>query len=139
MADNIASNFPWHVAFADTDAGGVVYHSKYLEIAERARALWLEECGSSNAALWAGGVVFAVRSINVRFRAPARLSDRITVSTTLRGIGGASLDLFQQIHRADALLTELEVELVCLTASGRPQRIPENLLSLLRNAAKPLG
>jgi acyl-CoA thioester hydrolase len=139
MADNIASNFPWHIAFADTDAGGVVYHSKYLEIAERARALWLEECGSSNAALWAGGVVFAVRSINVRFRAPARLSDRITVSTTVRAVGGASLDIFQEIHRGDTLLTSLEVELACLTSTGKPRRIPENLLSLLRNAAKPLG
>ena len=139
MAGSIASNFPWHVAFADTDAGGVVYHSKYLEIAERARALWLEECGSSNAGLWDSGVVFAVRSINVRFRAPARLSDRITVTTTLRAIGGASLDICQEIHRGDTRLTELDVELVCLTASGRPQRIPENLLSLLRSAIKPLG
>lgn len=116
-----------------------MYHSKYLEIAERARALWLEQLGSSNALLWAHGVVFAVRSLNVRFRAPARLSDQITVTTTVRAVGGASLDLFQEIHRGESLLTELEVELVCLTSTGKPMRTPEKLLSLLRGALKPLG
>ena len=29
--------FPFSIAYADTDAGGIVYHGRYIEIAERAR------------------------------------------------------------------------------------------------------
>ena len=29
--------FPFAIAYADTDAGGIVYHGRYIEIAERAR------------------------------------------------------------------------------------------------------
>ena len=33
--------FPFTIAYADTDAEGIVYHARYLEIAERARMNWL--------------------------------------------------------------------------------------------------
>ena len=33
--------FPFAIAYADTDAGGIVYHGRYIEIAERARMNWL--------------------------------------------------------------------------------------------------
>ena len=33
--------FPFTIAFADTDAQGMVYHARYIEIAERARMNWL--------------------------------------------------------------------------------------------------
>ena len=29
--------FPFAIAYADTDAGGIAYHGRYIEIAERAR------------------------------------------------------------------------------------------------------
>lgn len=31
--------FPFAIAYADTDAGGIVYHGRYIEIAERAHEL----------------------------------------------------------------------------------------------------
>ena len=29
--------YPFSIAYSDTDAGGIVYHGRYVEIAERAR------------------------------------------------------------------------------------------------------
>ena len=35
------------ISYADTDAGGVVYHSRYIDMAERARMEMLHELGIS--------------------------------------------------------------------------------------------
>ena len=35
------------ICYADTDAGGVVYHSRYIDMAERARMEMLHELGIS--------------------------------------------------------------------------------------------
>ena len=38
---NLSSKINIRIYYEDTDAGGVVYHSKYLNFAERARAEFL--------------------------------------------------------------------------------------------------
>ena len=55
--------FPFTIAYADTDAEGIVYHARYLEIAERARMNWLR--GKLNAD---GDVGFVVRELNIKRR-----------------------------------------------------------------------
>ncbi|MDP3307724.1 thioesterase family protein, partial [Methylotenera sp.] len=37
--------WPVRVYYEDTDAGGVVYHSNYLNFMERARTEWLRDLG----------------------------------------------------------------------------------------------
>ncbi|MFM6978608.1 MAG: thioesterase family protein, partial [Methylophilaceae bacterium] len=37
--------WPVRVYYEDTDAGGVVYHSQYLNYMERARTEWLRSLG----------------------------------------------------------------------------------------------
>ena len=53
--------FPFSIAYADTDAGGIAYHGRYIEIAERARMNWLR-----GAVPPAGDVGFVVREIRAR-------------------------------------------------------------------------
>lgn len=79
------------VYYQDTDAGGIVYHSKYLDFAERARSEWLVEMGFSNKALIEKGVAFVLRSASVQYKAPARLDDVIEVQTKVKEIKNASL------------------------------------------------
>ena len=38
---NLSSKINIRIYYEDTDAGGIVYHSKYLNFAERARAEFL--------------------------------------------------------------------------------------------------
>ncbi|MEY3372613.1 MAG: tol-pal system-associated acyl-CoA thioesterase, partial [Pseudomonadota bacterium] len=40
-----AFEWPVRVYWEDTDAGGVVYHARYLHFLERARTEWLRSCG----------------------------------------------------------------------------------------------
>ena len=70
------------VYYQDTDAGGIVYHSKYLDFAERARSELLVEMGVSNKRLIEEeGVAFVLSSATIQYKSPARLDDVIEVQT----------------------------------------------------------
>ena len=124
--------FPARVYWEDTDAGGVVYHAQYLAFMERARSEWLRACGWEQQLLRErDDLVFAVRAMDIDFRAPARLDDQLQVSVTLLQCRGASLVLAQRIERAGVLLVEAQVKIAALTASSfRPRAIPDALLNV---------
>ncbi len=117
---------PLRVYFADTDAGGVVYHGSYLSFAERARTEMLRLCGYDHAQLMQGdGLVFAVRHCEIDFLKPARLDDLLSVRSEVVGVGGSSLRISQSISRGAAEIAQLLVQLVCIRLdSGRPVRMP---------------
>jgi acyl-CoA thioester hydrolase len=123
--------FTWHVSFADTDAGGIVYHTKYLEIAERARAAWLRANGLSNKSLLEQNVLFTVTKLECHFRKPAYLDSVLTVTTRITTISGAQIHLEQCLHEAETLLVCINVSLGCITRNGKPQRIPINIKHIL--------
>lgn len=123
-----AHRYPVRVYYEDTDAGGIVYHANYLRFAERGRTEALRDLGVPHAEMSAlHGLFFMVRRIKVDYLAPARLDDSLVVETTTLAVGGATVDLRQDMVRAgDAvLLARLELQLVCGRISDqRPARIP---------------
>ena len=129
-----AFHWPARVYWEDTDAGGVVYHARYLAFMERARSEWMRALG------WDQGVlrdrddlVFVVRAMDIDFRAPARLDDQLQVSVQLLECRGASLSVGQRIERDGALLVEARVRIAALRASDfRPRPIPAVLLAELK-------
>ncbi|CCG40042.1 tol-pal system-associated acyl-CoA thioesterase [Magnetospirillum molischianum] len=123
---------PIRVYYEDTDAGGIVYHSCYLNFAERARTEMVRDLGISQQSLLQEGTAFAVRRAVVDFLRPARLDDLLTVETELCSVGGASLDLAQTIRRNDdgTELVRIEVRLGYITLSGRPTRLPAAMRDL---------
>lgn len=75
---------PYRVYYADTDAGGVVYHGAYLRIFEVARNELARSHAISLAQHAAAGVYFVVRSAQVEFRAPALFDDLLEVEVEAR-------------------------------------------------------
>jgi acyl-CoA thioester hydrolase len=123
MAD--LHRFSLRVYWEDTDAGGIVYHSNYLNFAERARTEALLATGLRQTDLRDTlGVVFAVREARISFRAPARLEDQLVVTTAVEELRGARLMLAQKVWRDDDLLAEVHVTLACIDRDGRPTRVP---------------
>ena len=122
-------SLPVRVYFQDTDAGGVVYHSNYLNFMERARTEWLRAHGYSNAGLMKEfGMVFVVRSIKLDYLKPALLDDRLDVTARIKDIGRSRISLVQNILRGAEVLTEAEVHLVCVSLqSFKPVSVPEVL------------
>ena len=63
---NNAFILPLRVYYEDTDAGGVVYHSNYLNFMERARTELLRELGYDQDVLHTQlGIIFVVRNIQL--------------------------------------------------------------------------
>jgi acyl-CoA thioester hydrolase len=134
--------FSWaaRVYWEDTDGGGIVYYANYLRFLERARTEWLRSLGYSQLELASEpGIVFAVSSLSVEYRRPARLDDELTITCEVQGERGASLRFAQRIYRrpgnesTDAtLLVEANVRVVCVDSRTlRPKRLPDFLISAL--------
>jgi acyl-CoA thioester hydrolase len=115
------------VYFADTDAGGVVYHANYLVFAERARSEALRDWGAPHAELMGQyGLIFVVRRAEIDYQAPARLDDWLDVASEVLDIGGATVRLRQSVMREGRLLARLELRLGCLRlVDQRPARLPQ--------------
>lgn len=119
--------FQTRVYFADTDAGGVVYHANYLVLAERARTEFLCDLGIPHSALMAEhDCLFMVRRANLEYLRPARLDDMLTITTSIVRQAAATHSLRQHFALADGCdCAVLEIELVCVRVStGKPARIP---------------
>jgi acyl-CoA thioester hydrolase len=124
--------FRCRVYWEDTDAGGIVYYANYLKFAERARTEMLRDAGVEQQRLKdEQGLLFAVKRCACEYVRPARLDDALDVVTSVTAARGASLDMRQEIRRADELLASLDVTIACLSATGAPSRMPANLRNAL--------
>jgi acyl-CoA thioester hydrolase len=119
------------VYYEDTDAGGIVYHASYLKFAERGRTELLRDIGFNHADLLKqAGTSFAVISMEIKFKAPARLDDLLTVHTRVTDIKGASMGMTQEIRRGDVSLVDIDLRVACLDHGGKAARLPSELRKL---------
>ncbi len=113
------------VYFEDTDLSGVVYHANYLRWFERARSDMLRLLGiDQRAAMEAGEGSYAVADLAVRYLAPARLDDVVTVESRAEELGAASCRIRQRAWRGPTLLSEATVRVGFIDPAGRPRRQP---------------
>lgn len=128
-------SWPIRVYWEDTDAGGVVYHARYLAFMERARSEWMRSRGFDQDTMRSrDDLMFVVRAMEIDFRGAARLDDQLQVSVRLLECRGASFKMAQQIFRGDALLVEAKVRIAALQASSfRPRAIPEPMDAELKS------
>lgn len=124
---------PLRVYYEDTDAGGIVYHANYLKFCERARSEWVRGLGIDQRALKAErGLIIVVRRMEVDFLRPALYDDALTVTTRLRTLGGARIELDQSVLRGPDTLFTAAVTLVCVGPDGRAARLPDDLRAALQ-------
>jgi len=133
--------FRCRVYFEDTDAGGVVYHARYLAFAERARTEAMRAAGAPHAELAAThGLMFMVRRIQMEYLRPARIDEELEVVTESLALGAATVRIRQDFWAAGKQLVALRIELACVRArDGRPARIPPRWRQALAPAAPCAG
>jgi acyl-CoA thioester hydrolase len=126
------------VYFADTDAGGVMYHAAYLAFAEAARTEFLRAAGLPHALMLAEhGTMFMVRRVNMLYLRPARLDDLVRVTTEPVCHSAATIRLLQTFY-VDGKIGELDVTLVCVKLqTGQPARIPPRWRAMLAQSGGP--
>ncbi len=125
----------FRVYYEDTDAGGVVYHSNYLNYMERCRCDWLASLGFDVADLQVNqGVMFVVREANIEFDHPARLFDQLTVTASALHVGKVKLVVEQKIYNQTQLLCKATIKLATLeSGSFKLSAMPESLRKALNS------
>lgn len=116
------------IYYEDTDVGGVVYHSNYLNFCERARSEAFYVKGLTP--ILEGGH-FVARRIVGDFIASAKLGDMLEVKTELLKMKAASFTLRQTILKGEEKVFELEILLAYITFDGKPQKIDVKTKELL--------
>ena len=112
------------VYYEDTDCGGVVYHSNYLNFCERARSELFFQKGLSP---HNGDEFFVVKRIEANYIKPALFGDVLEVQTKLIDKKNTSLTMEQNIYRNDEHLFSMLVTVVFLK-NMKPSRIPQELM-----------
>lgn len=114
--------FPFSIAYADTDAGGIVYHGRYIEIAERARMDILRGIKFPD-----GDVGFVVRDLSIRYIKPLFLGDAFIVETTVTKFGAASMSVEQKFVKDGEICAILSGTAAYIGANMMPKRIPDTV------------
>jgi acyl-CoA thioester hydrolase len=124
------------VYYEDTDCGGIVYYANYLRYFERARTEFVRERGFEVAYFAEKGILFVVGHVEITYLNPARYNDLLEIQTKITQTGRASLTFSHQIrcHGTDRIVVEGSAKLVCVGPSGKPRRLPHELLKALRKA-----
>ena len=134
-------DFNVRVYYDSTDAGGVVYHSRYLDFCERARTEFLRSREIIQSKLLAeSGIGFVVKNANLEFKKSAKLDDLLQISTKIIENNGIIIKMSQEIYLISRegidtpkdLLFEMSVNLVCINKNFRPTRIPKDIVEKLR-------
>jgi acyl-CoA thioester hydrolase len=120
------------VYYEDTDLAGIVYYANYLKFIERARTEFVRGLGVDQGRLRAErGIVFAVRRVEADYLRPAKFDDELMVATEVLALGGARIELSQEVLRGAERLFAARVVLVCITDDGNPVRLPPEIRAAL--------
>ena len=119
--------FNFTVAYADTDAEGVLYHARYIEIAERARFDISKKIPIPD-----GDIGFVAREVNIKYMKPILLGDEFVVESRFVKIGGASMTIEQKFVKGMDICAIMNITIAYLGSDMRPKAIPESILSMLK-------
>ncbi len=119
-------SWPVRVYYEDTDAGGVVYHSNYLNFMERARTEWLRALGYEQTTVKDKlGVIIVVHSLSINFKRPARFNDMLEVNCELTNVGHGSMEMAQTIICNGVELIQAHVKAAFVDAETfKPVAVP---------------
>jgi acyl-CoA thioester hydrolase len=129
------------VYYEDTDAGGVVYHAKYLRYLEQGRTEYLRERGLSVRELQEQGYLLPLVHLEIDYLAPAVLDDLLRVETAVLEVTGATFTLGQKAVRVSdgKLLIDAKVTLACIESGKGARRLPEGLVRAIKGEVLDRG
>jgi acyl-CoA thioester hydrolase len=124
------------VRFCDTDLMGIVHHANYLAYFEMGRVEWLRKRAVTYSDWTLRGIHLPVVDASVRYRAPARFDDCLTIDTRLVELRAASLRFEYRLERDDTLLAEGSTRLACIGPGHTLRRLPADIVLVLASAER---
>jgi len=120
------------VTYAECTVGNHVYYSRYLDLLEAARGEFFRQLGAPFRHWQDQETIFPVVECRLRYKAPARYDDLLTIELWLSAAAGVRLNFACRIlNQTGALILEGETCHVCTGVNEKPKRLPEELTRLL--------
>jgi acyl-CoA thioester hydrolase len=129
MSQSIENRQTIRVRYPEVDGMGYLHHSRYLQYFEIGRVELLRDRGHSYAELEKRGIFFVVVKAEIRYRAPARFDDELTLITRLVRATHVRYDHEYELKRGETLLATASTTIACVDRNGEVQQIPADLSS----------
>lgn len=128
----------YEVAYADTDAGGIVYHARYVEMAERSRNQVLRTLELPVAEMkTCFGVLFIIREIRAVYHQPAIVGDALTLTSGIVTDNAVRATWRTIIERQGAPICDIEAQIAAYDPAQRgPCLLPQALRRRLAQAPR---
>ena len=120
------------VYYADTDSYGVAWHGTYLSWMEQGRVEFCREIGLDLVELMKNNITIPVTNLSIRYKASAKLDDKIVVETWISKMSPITITFTHVIKSEDLTKTYTiaELDVVAVTNEGKIyRRLPEVLKS----------
>jgi len=107
------------VRYPEVDAMGYLHHSRYLQYFEMGRVELLRSRGFAYAQLEREGVFFVVVKVEVKYKAPARYDEEVTLVTRVVRQTAVRIDHSYLLKRGEVVLAEGNTTIACVEREGR--------------------
>jgi acyl-CoA thioester hydrolase len=124
------------VRYCETDAMGFLHHANFLIYFEMGRTELFRAQGGDYRKMEEGGHFFVVVEMNVKYRAPARFDDLLTLETRVVRVTPAKLEHQYRLLRDGTVIAEAKSVLACVDRQGRVRRISDVIPELVEDQAR---
>ncbi len=125
------------VRYAETDAMGIVHHSRYIVWFEEGRSQYLRARGANYADFEAAGYWLTVTEVEARYLAPARYGRQVTVRAQLEALRSRSLSMLYEVRDTETgqTLVTGRTKHLCTNWQGQVVTIPAGWRRVLAASA----
>ena len=121
------------VTYAECTVGDHIYHSRYLDLLEAARGEFMRALGTPVLALQDADFIFPVIEARLRYQAPARYDDWLTIEVRPSLVERIRVNFHHRIlDQNHKLLLEAETFHCCTSRDEKPKRLPAELVEKLK-------
>jgi acyl-CoA thioester hydrolase len=120
------------VTYAECTVGDHIYHARYLDLLEAARGEFMRSLGRPVLELQDADCIFPVIEARLRYKAPARYDDLLTIEVWVTAVEKVRLNFGHRIlNQNGKLILEAETFHVCTSRDEKPKRLPPELVEKL--------
>ena len=113
------------VRYPEVDGMGYLHHSRYLQYFEMGRIELLRSLGHNYAEMEKQGIFFVVVKAEIKYKAPARYDDELTLLTRLVKQTFVRYDHTYELRRGGTILAQGATTIACVDRAGQLIQIPE--------------
>lgn len=132
MNVNLINRTTIRVRYGETDQMGYVYYGNYAQYFEVGRVEAMRALGMSYRELEETGYMLPVMSLNIKYIAPAKYDDILTIETEIISLNGIRLQFGYKVFKEEKLLCEGETILVFVDKTTmKPTQPPKYFVTLV--------